>query len=235
MIVSILNRARHMMDCIQNRQAAVTSLLNGDDTHLENLLEHYSYIAEESARYVFYTRGVKSVPLEDVQQQGHLWLSTLLHRNRGSQRMSLAAINTHDRYDDCLGLRPYLITYVRRELEKFITESGMIRIPHSTFDKGNVEKYGQKEVPKLQSITGMANGETFDRPIEDIRGDTPQETAILKECLERLKLSYLERQILHMRQQEHTLEEIGQVLGKDKATISRKLKTIGERWLSANS
>lgn len=223
------------MDCIQERQAAVASLLNGDDTHLGKLHEHYSYIAEESSRYVFYTRNVPSVPLEDVQQQAQLWIVSILHRIKGSTRMSLAAINTHETHGDCLGLRPYLITYVRRELGKFITEAGTIRVPSSTFDKAYTEKYGVKEIPKVQSITGTSDGETFDKPVEDVAGETAEETAILKECLERLKLSFLERQILHMRQQDHTLEEIGAVLRKDKATISRKLKAIGDRWLSANS
>lgn len=228
----------NLMDSIIERQEAVKLLLIGDVVHLDALFEHYTYIARESARFIYYTRNVPSVLLEDVEQQAYFLLFDALQRKVcGSEKNGLADVNHHPKYGDCLGLRPFLIVSVRNKLKDYITESGIIRIPHSTFDKWNIEKYGQKDIPVVESSTGISNGEEFTKPdaVPLDEGDTPEETVTFKETVERLHLTYIERQILEMRIQSYTLEEIGHTLGKDKATISRKLKRIGDKWLSANS
>lgn len=227
----------NLMDNIEARRVAVLQLIAGDATHLHALCEHYAYIARESARYIYYLRGVKSVPLEDVEQQAHFLLVDALSRKvRGSERESLADVNHHPKYEDCLGVRPYLITTIRKKLQDFITESGIIKVPHSTFEEARIKKYGEKQIPVVESMFGINGGQEFTKPdAEPIEGETPEETIMLREMVERLRLTYLERQILEMRTQSYTLEEIGHCLGKDKATISRKLKRIGDKWLSANS
>lgn len=225
------------MDDITIRQAAVADLLKGDDRHLNEVFEHYSYIAEQSARYVFATRGVSSIPVEDLVQQANLHLLHLLQRRLlGSERMTLADVNHREGYDPCLGLRPYLITSIRGHLRDFITQGGLIRVDKNIFRKDRIEKYGEKKPPTVTSDVGFVDGEEFKKPgAVPTYNQTPDEQVIAEECEERLRLTYTERRILNMRIKGYTLDEIGQALGRDKSVISRKLKRIGEKWQNANS
>lgn len=233
-----LHLIRDMMDNITDRQVAVQAFLAGDATHLVAIHEHYAYIAEESARFVYFTRHVPNVTLEDVIQQGHLVLLDVLHRRVcGSNNTGLGEINERSGYEPCLGLRPYLIRSVKPKLVEYIIEANLISMPASIFSKAYIEQYGVKEPPRIQSLEGV-NEDGVGYVKQDalpINGQTPEQTAILREAIERLQLDYIETKILDMRHQNYTLEEISQVLGKDKSTISRKLSRIGERWLSVNS
>ena len=221
---------------ITDRQSAVLALIEGDEQHLEPIYHHYAYIARETARSTFYSRGVTSIPLEDVEQQAHLDLLMLLHRIMGSRNKGWADVNHHEKYGDCLVLRPWLITSIRGRLKNFITEGGLIRVKKNIFEKEVIEKYGEKKPPKVVSETSISDGKEFILPEAIPKDNTrPEDIVILNECMERLHLTYFEKQILTMRQQSYTLDEIGQALNKHESVISKKLKKIGEKWLSVNS
>lgn len=219
------------------RQAAVLDLIDGDDQHLEALFFYYSDdVAKQSARYIYYTRNVPSIPLEDLGQQASLILLELLYRIKGSNNKGWADVNQHEEYDDCLALRPWLITSIRGRLKNFITEGGIIRIKKNIFEKDVIEKYGVKTPPKVFSVWVSSEGKEFENPAAiPIFSTQPEEEVILRESIEHLHLTHFEKQILTMRQQGYLLEEIGQALNRDKSVISKKLKKIGDKWLSAHS
>jgi len=231
------NRNDKMMMCIKQRQAAVLSLIHGDVTHLLDIYNHYRYIAEESARYIYYTRKVTSTPLEDVEQQAALELWALLcTKICGCGDARYAQINTRAGYEDNLALRPYLITSVRGRLKNYITENGLIVVRRNVFETAVIEKYGKKHIPIVESNISVSGGVEYVKPgaipVDDVE---PYQAAEINELVANLKLTFFENEILKLKVEGYTLDEIGNTLAKNKSTISRKLKQIGDKWLSANS
>ncbi len=216
-----------MIEDINIRQAAVADLLAGDDKHLDALITFYSYIAEESARFIHFTRGVQSIPFEDVLQQAYLILISDLSSLNGEH---LTDINRPKDYPEHLALRPYLICRVKNELKKFyIQRNSIIRIPHTRLQKDKIKEKGEIKF----SVISL-HQEDYDIPIES-QESTSEELVILKEVIERLRLTYIESQILKLKQQGYTFKVMSQKLNKSVASIQYHLHKIGQKWVNANS
>jgi len=226
------------MDSIEDRQVTVGEFLLGDATHLLTIYWHYKYIADITWRYNYARLTIQNVAKREIAQQSHFELLNILRRRVcGTEKMGLAIINREEGYEPCLGLRPFLITSIRQMLRQFVIEqTRVIRIHKVIYEKAYIEEHGEPNpVRAISNVSYTEDGEEYPRPgAIPIDYITPYDIVVAREILDGLNLTSVEKKILEMRHCGWSLEDIGSIIGKDKATISRKLSAIQAKWKRKN-
>ena len=211
---------------------AIKKLLDGDVSVVPYLYERYKFIAKESCRYTYYKVSTR-VPYEDVEQQAHLELvSILTNRVPHSGKDWLYGVNKNKGYDVCLGMQPYLITSVKKMLKLFVIErSGVIRVHKVIFEKGHIEKHGDPNPPKCISNIAQHEDEDFQIPGSvPVEYTQPVDNAIANEIREALCLTELEDRILELRLDGWTVANIAEETGMTYGTMFRTIQNIQARY-----
>lgn len=227
------------MDSILVRQRVVQEFLVGDASHLIPLYEHYCYIADLSWKYTSLKMHVpKSLQHTDLEQQAHFELLNILKCKvlGKDEKFALASINEELGHPPCLGLRPFLITSVRLMMRRFVIEqSRVIKIKKIIYEKDYIKKHGEPNPVTVVSNVAWDGDTTYGLPgATPVSNASPYDLVVAWEALDRLRLTSTEKKIIQLRQDGWTLAEIGDIIGKDKATISRKLQNIQIKWKRYN-
>jgi hypothetical protein len=228
------------MDSIYDRQRIVEEFVNGDATHLQTIYNYYHYIAEKSSRYIFSKMYIPpTITYEELEQQASYELLNILTRRVCGKTEKEGLYKIHDLYQNeyYLGLRPFLIASVRLMLRIFVIEqSRIIKISKIIYEKEYIKCHGEPSPVKVISNVSYDNaGQEYQHPGSiPVDVNQPSDYAIANELIYRADLTSFERKIVEMKQEGWTLEDIGDVLGKNKSTISRKLQTIQMKWKRFN-
>lgn len=210
---------------ITTRQKWVANLLSGNDVNISDLFENYGYIAERTAQYTFWHQS-HSIPFDDFMQQAQVELLQLFHKLCGDvKHPGLVEIKP---CGCCLGIRPWLIVRLRGLLYNWMKQNTIIRVPKNKFER-KVKGFIPPEVNSLQVFI-EEEGCHLDNEDSLAHDNNPENVAIERELWSQLKLSEHEKKLLTMRAHGHTLEEIGEALGKHKTTIQYQLTTIQMRY-----
>ena len=212
----------------------VVLLLHGDASTIPGVVEHYAYVADISARYTFY-KGYRPLrlTLEDLTQQAQLILLETVHRVSKSGVSTLADINTHPKYGCCLGLRPYLITTIRRELSRYISyNNNTISIGENVFRADAEKKY--KVVPVVPTCISwyLEHAGMAILPSAEARVDSSAEAVYTaKEIIEGMHLTTREKTILRMSGEGYSQGEIAEHLNTYRIDIVRRVAGIREKYI----
>lgn len=132
----------------------------------------------------------------------------------------------------------YLKTSIYHDLCQEISYSTTVRLPRQTLNRWKLDgKLDESNVPVTQSLDALQS--------EILAGHAPQDSSLLQtdpgpehfEALEDVLQcchSDVEREIILLRSQSLTLEEVGKQVGRDPTRVSRILSAIQQRYDSAN-